>query len=55
VEQAIQVLKGKYNYLLQGINAIIFLTYKPAGRASLDNCLKWNSELKTFVQLEPVQ
>jgi radical SAM protein with 4Fe4S-binding SPASM domain len=49
--QAIEILRGNYNDLLASLNAIIFLTYKPVGRAKHGDCLKWNGDLKTFVEL----
>ena len=38
IEEAIGIANGKSNQRLAGINAIIFLTYKPAGRAN-DGCI----------------
>lgn len=51
IAQAIEILKGNYNDLLAGLNAIIFLTYKPVGRAKREDGLKWNDDLRTFVEL----
>jgi MoaA/NifB/PqqE/SkfB family radical SAM enzyme len=38
IEEATRIANGKSNQGLVGINAIIFLTYKPAGRAG-DGCV----------------
>lgn len=51
IKQAVQILKGRFNNMFSDLNAIIFLTYKPAGRAKPDDCLQWNDDLKDFVQL----
>jgi|Deesub1362A_J573_1020465.scaffolds.fasta_scaffold01018_8 radical SAM protein with 4Fe4S-binding SPASM domain len=51
IGQAIEILNGAFNHCLSGINSIIFLTYKPLGRASNSNCLVLNDALKTFVKL----
>ncbi|MDR3271397.1 MAG: radical SAM protein [Peptococcaceae bacterium] len=42
--EAIALLNGKYNELLAGINAVIFLTYKPKGRAVRNDCLSISDE-----------
>lgn len=49
VEQAIEIIKGKYNELLSDVNAIVFLTYKPAGRGNDANVLSTGNMLKTFL------
>ncbi|OOM79524.1 radical SAM protein [Clostridium sp. BL-8] len=52
IYEAINILKGKYNELLDKINGIIFLTYKPAGRATIDKCLSMDDEkLMEFISL----
>ena len=51
IKEAIEILRGKFNEELQGINGVIFLTYKPKGRASLDKCLTMNSDLDEFINL----
>lgn len=48
---AISLLKGKYNNYLEGINAVIFLTYKPKGRAVSKKCLKSDEKLSDFLSL----
>ena len=49
INQAIEILKGKYNFLLNGVNAIVFLTYKPAGRGINKYILRNNEKLKLFL------
>lgn len=49
IKEATEILKGKYNSLFYGVNAIIFLTYKPAGRASERFILKLNSRFDEFL------
>ncbi|MFP3154926.1 radical SAM protein [Lachnospiraceae bacterium ZAX-1] len=49
---AIDLLDGKYNDLLEGVNGVIFLTYKPKGRASLARCLQLTDERFTrFIKM----
>lgn len=40
LDEAICFLKGQYDQKLSNINAVVFLTYKHAGRASASKCLK---------------
>lgn len=49
VVQAIDIILGKYNDMLVGINAIIFLTFKPAGRGSASDVLMQGKELSEFL------
>lgn len=51
IKQAIRILKGEYNNILSGLNAIIFLTYKSTGRANPSDYLNWDTNLKEFVTL----
>lgn len=51
LQQAIKILLGEYDKLFSGINSIIFLTHKPAGRAGSEDCLILNNELKQFIKL----
>lgn len=51
IEQATHILEGSFDDSLRGINAIIFLTYKPTGRAVSSNCLIWSENLRHFLQL----
>ena len=49
--QAIDILNGEYNSNLQDANSIIFLTYKPLGRADKHYQLKLDSNFMSFVNL----
>lgn len=49
--QAISILKGKYNDKLNNVNAVIFLTYKPFGRASESKILSQNELFYEFISL----
>lgn len=51
IEHAVDILMGKYNEMIPRLNAIIFLTYKPAGRAAQNHCLKFDSRLRKFISL----
>lgn len=51
IEEAIGLLEGTYNEYLEGINGLIFLTYKPQGRGVTDGCLKNDERLKRFLAL----
>lgn len=51
IEQAIHILEGQFDDIAKGVNAIIFLTYKPTGRAVSDKCLIWSEELRRFLRL----
>lgn len=51
ISEAIDIVSGKYTKDLEGINAIIFLTYKPAGRATKEYVLEPSEELHHFIQL----
>lgn len=51
IHEAINILKGKYNDLLHNINGVVFLTYKPAGRATLEKCLVMDDKLAEFNSL----
>jgi MoaA/NifB/PqqE/SkfB family radical SAM enzyme len=51
IHEAIEILKGTYNDLLNKINGVIFLTYKPAGRATIENCLAMDDSLTEFTSL----
>lgn len=50
VKQAIEIIKGKYNELLSDVNAIVFLTYKPAGRGNVSGVLSTGKMLNTFLK-----
>lgn len=49
IEEATKIVNGTYNDLLRGINAIVFLTYKPAGRGSEIHLLKLGTGTQAFV------
>lgn len=51
LRQAISILEGEYNNLLTNINAIIFLTYKPFGRADVSKVLSMCDDFMRFVNL----
>ena len=51
VLQAIDVLMGKFNHILDGVNSIIFLTYKPMGRASSTNRIVFDFDFETFIKI----
>lgn len=44
IDEAIGLLEGRYNHLLEGVNGLIFLTYKPKGRAEEAGCLRDSEE-----------
>ena len=50
IEEAIEIVSGIHNEAFEGVNAIIFLTYKPAGRGTEDGVLKAGDEMDRFVQ-----
>lgn len=50
IEEATDIAKGVYNDLLKGINAIVFLTYKPVGRGTTDLVLKDGEGMKAFIE-----
>ena len=50
IVEATEMMNGMYNDLLRGINAIVFLTYKPAGRGTDGLLLEEGKELKDFVE-----
>lgn len=49
IEEATEIACGKYNQLVAGVNAIIFLTYKPAGRAGFEGVLKRGEDYNAFL------
>jgi len=51
VKQAIDILNGKYNQCLKDTNSIIFLTYKPLGRANNFPTLKMDQNFLNFVSI----
>ncbi len=51
IDEAIKILHGKYNKLLENINGVVFLTYKPRGRATPDRCLAVDETFREFTAL----
>lgn len=49
IEEATSILLGLQNQYFKGINAVIFLTYKPAGRANDKYILKNGNSLNNFL------
>ena len=49
IDQATELLKGRFNHLLDDLNAVIFLTFKPRGRGAKSLCLKPGAPLDRFV------
>ncbi len=50
IREAIEIVSGTYNEVFEGVNAIIFLTYKPAGRETEEGVLQAGEEMERFVQ-----
>lgn len=50
IEEAIAIVNGAFNDLLKGVNAVVFLTYKPAGRGGEDPLLKSGAKMTAFIQ-----
>jgi radical SAM protein with 4Fe4S-binding SPASM domain len=50
IEQATELLDGRFNSRFDSVNAIVFLTYKPRGRADTSRCLKPGPSLDRFLQ-----
>lgn len=51
IKDAIKILQGKYDEFLYCFNAIIFLTFKPSGRAKKEDCITSYNLLKEFIEL----
>lgn len=49
--QAIEIMTGQHNDILQRINSLIFLTYKSSGRAIAANRLSFDVNLKKFISV----
>ena len=49
INEATELVNGKYNNLLKGINAVVFLTYKPAGRGNEKWLLKIEEKTAAFI------
>ena len=48
--EAIQILLGKYDKILEGVNALIFLTFKPAGRGEKQHLVREGIEFLDFLK-----
>lgn len=51
IGEAAEILSGHFNERLKGANGVVFLTYKPKGRAERDMCLVMDDALMRFVSL----
>ncbi len=51
IKQAIDILNGGYNSSLKDTNSIIFLTYKPLGRADNSRNLRLDRNLLDFIKI----
>lgn len=47
----VKILTGKFDNDLRGVNSVIFLTYKPLGRATSKGILKKNEVFNSFLKL----
>ena len=50
IDEAIEIANGKHHEKMRDVNAIIFLTYKPAGRAASADIIRKGKMLDRFVQ-----
>lgn len=50
IQEAIDIVKGEYNDQLDGINAVVFLTYKPAGRGAENAVLRKGAQTDEFIK-----
>lgn len=51
LEEACQILQGHFNDYFIRVNAIVFLTYKPAGRAKARNVIKDGNSFSRFISM----
>ena len=51
IETATRMLEGKYDSYIKDFNAIIFLTYKPTGRADGSDVIKTPHKLRSFLEM----
>lgn len=51
IDDAVDLLNGKYDGHIKDFNSVIFLTYKPTGRAENSGSIKSAGALKTFLNL----
>lgn len=50
ISEAVNIVNGNYDDRLNGVNAMVFLTYKPAGRATGRHIIKQGKGLIAFVK-----
>lgn len=50
IQDAVGIVNGEYNNLLNGINAVVFLTFKPAGRGKKEQVLKNEADTDAFIK-----
>ncbi len=50
IQEAIDMVNGEYNNQLSGINAVVFLTYKPAGRGADNAVLRKGTQTDIFIK-----
>lgn len=50
IDEAIEIANGKHHEKFREVNAIIFLTYKPAGRAASADVIRKGEKIDRFVQ-----
>ncbi|MEN6553569.1 MAG: radical SAM protein [Methanobacterium sp.] len=51
INDAVDLLNGKYDEYIKDFNSVIFLTYKPTGRAENSGSIKSAGALRTFLDL----
>jgi len=51
INDAVDLLNGKYDEYIKDFNSVIFLTYKPTGRAENEGSIKSAGALKAFLNL----
>jgi radical SAM protein with 4Fe4S-binding SPASM domain len=51
IEMATRMLEGEYDDYIKDFNAIIFLTYKPTGRADNSDIIKSPDKLRSFLEM----
>lgn len=51
IDNALKILNGDFDEYLKGVNSVIFLTYKPFGRAIKENMLEKGVSFNNFIKL----
>jgi radical SAM protein with 4Fe4S-binding SPASM domain len=51
IHEASEIVGGRFNHMLRGINGVVFLTFKPKGRGSEERCLEMGDDLEHFISL----